>query len=256
MKILITGNRGFIGQNMTLALAEHEITTYEWKDSAPIVRDLDWVIHLGAISSTTEQHVEKVLLQNYDFSKWLLNECNTYKVNFQYASSASIYGLHQVFTEDSLVNPLSPYAWSKYLFERYVQENQWTNIVVQGFRYFNVYGPYEDHKGTQASPHHQFDKQARETGTITLFEGSDTFFRDFVPVTTLIDVHKAFFNVNESGIFNIGTGKVKSFKDIADVIAKKYNATIKYIPMPENIKYQYQTYTKANLTKLNKYYKP
>jgi ADP-L-glycero-D-manno-heptose 6-epimerase len=126
--------------------------------------------------------------------------------------------------------------------------------VVQGFRYFNVYGPNEDHKGDQASPYHKFEKQAKELGIIKLFENSNNYYRDFVHVDNLIDVHKKFLNVKESGIWNIGTGKPKSFQQVAEEIAEKYKAKIEYIPMPDTVKNQYQTYTCANLDKLRKHY--
>ena len=127
-------------------------------------------------------------------------------------------------------------------------------IRVQGFRYFNVYGPHEDHKD-QPSPFTRFDKQAKETGIIELFEGSDKFVRDFVPVETVVKVHKKFFDVVESGVWNLGTGTVMSFATIAKIIARKYDAVIKYIPMPESIAKQYQRYTRADVTKLKKHYK-
>lgn len=254
MKILVTGHKGFIGQNMLRALSEHAVTTYEWGEPKPTVIGLDWVIHLGAISSTTETDVDKVMRQNYDFSRWLLLECAYHEVNLQYASSASVYGLNLDFSEDAPVNPMSPYAWSKYLFDRYVTAHTWSGIQVQGFRYFNVYGPHEDHKGKQASPQHQFTKQAQETGVIKLFENSHNYRRDFVPVETVVDVHKTFFNVAESGIWNVGTGQPKSFDQVGRQIADQYDADITYIPMPPAIKNQYQTYTCADITKLKVHY--
>lgn len=257
MKILITGSKGFIGQNMVLALKdEHDVHTFDWGDTYPILKGFDWVIHLGAISSTTETNVEKVMIQNYDFSRWLLRQCNFWNVNFQYASSASVYGLVSDFKETSRLSPQSPYAWSKYLFDRHVATMDWGKLRVQGFRYFNVYGPYEDHKGDQASPYHKFTKQAIETGVIKIFEGSENFKRDFVPVETVVNVHKRFFTVHESGLWNVGTGVAKSFKELAEEIAQKYNATIEYIPMPDNIAKQYQKYTCADLTKLRNYFTP
>lgn len=257
MKILITGYKGFIGQNMLAALSnEHNISTYEWGEPFPAIKNLDWVIHLGAISSTTETDVSKVMRQNYDFSRKLLNFCLYWEVNLQYASSASVYGLNREFKEDSPLSPQSPYAWSKYIFDRYALEQKPDTLVVQGFRYFNVYGPGEDHKRDQASPYHKFTKQAQETGVIKLFEGSENYYRDFVPVETVIDVHKTFFDVRESGIWNVGTGIAKSFQQVAEEIANKYNARIEYIPMPENIKRQYQSYTQADVTKLRKHYQP
>jgi ADP-L-glycero-D-manno-heptose 6-epimerase len=251
MKILITGYKGFIGQNMTDALKnKHQLSFYDWGDDPPELEGLDWVIHLGAVTSTTETDVEKVMRQNHDFSCVMLMACQLNGVNLQYASSASVYGITSNFNEDAPVSPQSPYAWSKYLFDRHVKINRFDKIIVQGFRYFNVYGPHEDHKGDQASPYHKFEKQAKETGVIKLFEGSENYKRDFVPVETVVDVHEKFLNVKESGVWNVGTGKAKSFTEVAKEIANKHNARIEYIPMPENISKQYQAYTCADLTKL------
>jgi len=255
MKILITGYKGFIGQNMVNALrADHELSVYEWGDPVPDFNGLDWVIHLGAISSTTETDVEKVMKQNHDFSCLILLACLEHGVNLQYASSASVYGLTSDFNEISPLHPMSPYAWSKYLFDRHVDSQNFTSIRVQGFRYFNVYGPYEDHKGDQASPHHKFEKQAKETGVIKLFEGSENYLRDFVHVDTVVDVHEKFFHVEESGIWNVGTGHATSFESVARAIAERYRARVEYIPMPDNVKSQYQKYTCADVTKLRRHY--
>jgi len=255
MKILITGHRGFIGKNLVEYLKDHELSFYEPGDALPSVDGLDWVIHLGALTSTTETNVELVLENNYDFSRWLVNECLKYNVNFQYSSSASVYGQNKDFNENSPVNPQSPYAWSKYLFDRYITHTagNWP-IKVQGFRYFNVYGPHEDHKGNQASPYHKFEKQAKDTGVIKLFKGSDKFSRDFVPVETVCKIHKHFLGVSETGIWNIGTGQATSFENVARMIADKYNAHIEYIPMPENLKHQYQEFTCADVGLLRKHY--
>lgn len=256
MKILITGNKGFIGQNMYHAFnGIHDIMTYDWGDPIPNFKDRDLVIHLGAITSTTETDVDKVLDQNYDFSRWLINACQEFKIDFQYASSASVYGKGSEFKEDSPLDPRTPYAWSKLLFERYVEKmkDRWT-IKVQGFRYFNVYGPYEDHKGDQASPYHKFDQQAVETGVIKLFKGSENFKRDFIHVDEIIDIHRIFMDVDESGVWNAGTGKVKSFFDVAREISHKRNAKIQQIPMPDSLKHSYQEYTCADVTELRKHY--
>lgn len=252
MKILITGYKGFIGQNMVNALVDHELTLHEWGDKFPEVKGHDWVIHLGAISSTTETDVEKVMTQNYDFSKRLIYSCLTHCVNLQYSSSASVYGLNTDFREDAPLNPMSPYAWSKYLFDRFVQSHNWDGIHVQGFRYFNVYGPHENHKGNQASPYYKFEKQAKDTGVIKLFEGSADYLRDFVTVETIVNTHKKFFNVEETGVWNIGSGRATSFESVARMIADKYDARIEYIPMPQEVKNQYQKYTCADLTKLER----
>ena len=254
MKILITGYKGFIGQNMVKALADHELSFYEPGESLPQVAGLDWVVHLGAITSTTETNVELIMRHNYDFSRWIANECKTHGVNLQYSSSASVYGLNRNFNESAPLSPLNPYAYSKFLFDRYVANmvGPWP-ILVQGFRYFNVYGPHEDHKGDQASPFHKFEKQAMETGVVKLFEGSENYMRDFVHVDRVCDVHRRFLKIQETGIWNVGTGKPISFKMVAKIQSLKHNATIEYIPMPENLKNQYQTYTCADLELLKRY---
>lgn len=259
MKILVTGHRGFIGQNLVekfTNIGTDELGFFEWGDPLPVVSNYDWVVHLGAISSTTESDVEKVMVQNYDFSKWLLRECVGAGVNLQYSSSASVYGLGTEFSEDSPVDPRSPYAWSKYLFDRTVlaQLRHGTgNPIIQGFRYFNVYGPHEEHKGNQASPHHKFTEQAKNNGVIKLFVNSDNYLRDFVPVEMVVDVHRRFLTVTESGIFNVGTGAATSFAEVARGIAERYGAKIEHIPMPEALKSQYQAYTKADVSKLVKH---
>lgn len=247
MNILVTGDRGFIGYNMVERLKNkgHNITTFEWGEKLPTIEGLDWVVHLGAISSTTETDIEKIMLQNVDFSIWIINECEKYKVNIQYASSASVYGFGTEFTETSSVDPRTPYAWSKYLFERYVRNGDWS-IIHHGFRYFNVFGPHEEHKGNQASPYCQFQQQAQDNGVIRVFENSENYHRDFIHVYDVLDFHEKFFDVKESGIWNVGTGTTKSFLDVAN----QFEKPLHLIPMPENLKNSYQTYTCANLTKV------
>lgn len=257
MKILVTGNRGFIGQNLVryFQARGHELSTFEWGETLPEIKGLDWVIHLGAISSTTERNVDLVMTQNYDFSRRLLDLCQQHEVNFQYSSSASVYGLNKDFKETSPVDPRSPYAWSKYLFDRHVTEllsQSNSKIRIQGFRYFNVYGPGEDHKRDQASPFYKFRQQAMKSGVIQLFYGSHHYFRDFVPVERVVELHHEFLDVQESGIWNIGTGQVRSFLNVAEEIAKEHSAVIKYVDMPEAIRLQYQYYTCADLTKLSR----
>ena len=252
MKILITGHKGFIGQNMMSYLeSKHEVAGYEFNpEQLPLVKDYDWVIHLGAISSTTETDVDKVILHNYEFTKWLYNQCNAYKVNMQYASSASVYGNTTHFTESGPSDPKSPYSWSKYLFDRWVWQQD-HKVCVQGFRYFNVYGPLEDHKGNQASPVTKFTKQAKDTGQVTLFFGSDNFKRDFVFIGDVCEAHKQLMENKKAGLYNIGTGTATSFEEVGELIATKNNAEIKYVEMPDNLKGQYQEYTCADTTALN-----
>ena len=235
MNILLTGHKGFIGSHMLTALekAEHNLSTYEWGEGpVPSGMEQEWVIHMGAISSTTERDVDKVLRQNFDFSRQLYDVCKTFGVNFQYSSSASVYGLVSTFKEDAPVDPRTPYAWSKYLFERYVRDHP-TGAVVQGFRYFNEYGPEgEEHKGNQASPFMQFKRQAETQGKIQVFEGSEHYLSDFIHVSKVVDTHLDFLYNTNSGLWNLGTGKTMSYIDVA----KSFNVPIETIPMQEILK--------------------
>lgn len=256
MKILVTGHKGFIGSNIALYLMSkgHDVEGWEYiPNVVPSTEGYDWCIHTGAISSTTYTDVDQILEQNFEFSVRLAQVCENFGTNLQYASSASVYGPTDHFTEDGPLLPQSPYAWSKYLFDRFI--NQFIdefNIRIQGFRYFNVYGKFgEDHKGNMASPYTKFIKQAKENGFITLFENSEKYKRDFVCVEDICRLHEKMFDVDTSGIFNVGTGVPASFQSVGSAIASKYNAEIRYIKMPENLKGQYQEYTCANLNKLN-----
>ena len=249
MKILLTGYKGFIGSHMFRALEAHghHVAVYDWGEILPSVMEQDWVIHMGAISSTTERNIEKVMQQNVDFTQQLYQACHTFGVNFQYASSASVYGLVSTFREDAELDPRTPYAWSKYLTERYIQRHP-MGPRAQIFRYFNVYGPEgEEHKGSQASPYAQFKRQAKETGRIQVFEGSDRFLRDFVPVSKIVDTHLKFLTVKESGIWNVGTGQPRSFM----AVAEEFGVPITTVPMPDILKDSYQKYTCADMTRYN-----
>jgi ADP-L-glycero-D-manno-heptose 6-epimerase len=255
MRILVTGHKGFIGSNLANHLQSqgHEVEGWDYiPNTIPDPSGYDWVIHEGAISSTTETNVDLIMEQNLEHSLRLLQTCDMMGVNFQYASSASVYGPTTHFTEFGPLQPQSPYAWSKYLFDRFVSQNiGHFQVLVQGFRYFNVYGRNgESHKGNMASPYTKFTKQAQETGVVTLFENSANYKRDFICVEDVCKVHEKMLDVDRSGIWNVGTGTATSFETIGGAIAKKYNAEIEYIPMPENLKGQYQEYTCADTKQL------
>ena len=257
MKILLTGYKGFIGSNMYKHLLEqgHKVHGVEMNEVIPPVFKFDRIMHIGAISATTETNVEKIMKYNYNYSVDLFERANYWGIPFQFSSSASVYGLKtEFFKEDSPVDPKTPYAWSKYMFENYIK-NKITKSNVQMFRYFNVYGPNEEHKGTQASPYCQFTQQAKNTGKIRLFENSEKYYRDFIHVDELIDIQTKFMHINTSGVFNVGTGKTKSFQMVGEEIAKEYNADIEYIPMPKNLKHSYQEYTCADMTKTQNIFK-
>jgi ADP-L-glycero-D-manno-heptose 6-epimerase len=256
MKVLITGHKGFIGKNFihTVSNLGWDYTAFDILDSPGTrpkelkVSKYDWVIHLGAISSTTETDLSKLMDLNVSWTIELFEECVNHNTNMQWASSASVYGKRREEQGPFMVTdkcaPANLYAISKYLIEFYIA-NRNASITCQGFRYFNVYGPNEDHKGTQASPYHQFSKQAKQTGVIKVFEGSDRFKRDFISVSDLISIQLDSLIGKSSGIYNIGTGKPKSFLEVAEEVSKKYNAKIEIIPFPEHLKTHYQTYTCA-----------
>ena len=255
MKILMTGDEGFIGQNMKSYLESkgHEIQGFTWNDSKggfPDVRGFDLVIHLGAITSTTESNVDKLMDHNYDFSYKLLLACCENKVDLQYASSASVYGnAHSKtpFRENDTLYPTNPYAWSKYLFDRLVLKSMdKLPIKVQGFRYFNVMGPKDDHKGEMAS----LPTKWKNFNYVKIFEDSKDIFRDFIHVDDVCRIHELFFDVKESDIVNVGTGVPRSFYEIAEAMDKE---EIIEIPMPDNLKNQYQWFTMSDNTKLESY---
>jgi ADP-L-glycero-D-manno-heptose 6-epimerase len=248
-RLLITGSRGFIGSHaMRYFSRMHDVIGYDYDaNHFPETQGFDWVMHFGAISSTNERDVEKVLTQNLDFSIRLFDACRTSGTNLQFSSSASIYGRTDHFREDGPVDPQSVYAWSKYLFERHVRGFE-HDIIVQCFRYFNVYGSGEDHK-TQPSPHSLFRRQSE----ISVFRGDDgrVAQRDFVPVENIIQTQERFLDIPESGVWNIGTGQPQTFREVADKISKETGARIDEKPLPEELSRQYQWYTCADLTKLN-----
>jgi ADP-L-glycero-D-manno-heptose 6-epimerase len=132
MNIILTGYKGFIGSNLRESLynAGHQIRLYEIDDPTPTVEGFDWVIHVGGLSSTTERDVDRVLKYNTDYTIELFDRCVKSNVNFQYASSASVYGLVSDFGEASPVDPRNPYAWSKYLAERYIINNTPDTMVL------------------------------------------------------------------------------------------------------------------------------
>jgi len=251
MKVLVTGAKGFIGQNMIKYLYKNtdwKVEPFDLGDDPSKALDKDWVIHLGANSSTAERNVDLMLTQNYDYTARLLDLCKNNGINIQYSSSAGIYGMNAVFREDVPASPGTPYAWSKYLVERHHVNHQGSNIV-QGFRYFNVYGDHEDHKIGQASPITEFRNQLKTNGRIILFAGSHNFKRDFICVTDVCRVHVEFIqSVKSSGIFNLGTGKTYSFQQVADLISDKQE----YKPFPEHMKNVYQQYTCSDNTLLEK----
>lgn len=241
--IILTGYKGFIGRNfldkfndivikIDKELIEWLVTDFkEW-------HKVDLVLHQGAISSTIETDINKIHHYNVDLTLKLFEKCIEYGIPVKYASSASVYGNLQ-----GVYNPLNYYAISKLQIDYWVQDNISEFSLIQGFRYFNVYGNGEDDKGDQASPVSKFTRQIKETGKLNLFEGSDKFLRDFVCVDDVVDI--VLNNQKGSGVYDLGTSDPVSFQHVAECVAKKYNGDINYIPFPDHLIGKYQDYTRA-----------
>lgn len=257
MKVLVTGHKGFIGSYIANYLTEkgHEVEGFEWVEHVvPDVSAYDWVIHCGAISDTTERDIDKVWAHNYEFTLRLMQVCENYNTNIQLVSTSAVYGNNTSFKETDPVYLQTPYAWSKFLIDKFLKENGYENfgMLVQNFRYFNVYGPGEGHKGDQMSLVSKFQQQAAHNGVIKLFEGSDKYQRDCVSVHDVAVVHEKMMHETDAcGLYNLGTGKTNNVEEVAKIIAKKYDAKIEYIPMPTHLKSQYQEYTCADNAKLH-----
>ena len=253
--IILTGSKGFIGQNFLKYLIEHsdeKIMTVGERDAWDWITFFkDWdkvslILHQGAISSTTETDIDKLHAMNVWYSIELFEKAIQYQIPVKFASSASVYGNQQ-----GIVNPLNYYAITKLQMDYYIQDHISEFSSIQSFRYFNVYGDGENHKGDQASPVHKFTKQIQETGKLKLFEGSDKFLRDFVWVGDIVET--VLNNDNPSGIYDLGTSNPVSFQEVGELVAEKYNGTIEYIPFPEHLKGKYQTYTCAQKEWNNKF---
>ena len=245
--IILTGSKGFIGQNFLKKLKGKEVIEVEKDNCQDFCKNFtEWskvklIIHQGAISSTTCTDLELLINTNVAFTEWLFKQAIKYKIPVKYASSASVYGR----LANGIINPLNYYAITKVITDYWVQDHMDEFELVQGFRYFNVYGEGEDHKGNQASPVQTFTEQVKETGKLKLFEGSDRFERDFICVDDVVDV--VLYNNKPSGIYDLGTSNPISFQEVANLIATKYNGEIEYIPFPDHLKGKYQSYTCAHM---------
>jgi len=286
--IVVTGAAGFIGSNIVKALnqrghsdvlavddlsdgkkmfnlADCEIMDYVDKDQfinaiseGDFDGKIDVIFHEGACSATTEWDGRFMMENNFEYSKKLLHYCLKNKTQFIYASSASVYGGSREFVESHEVEkPLNVYAYSKFLFDQYVRRIGNTASQVAGLRYFNVYGPREQHKGGMASVAFHFNNQINETGICRLFEGHDGYEnggqqRDFIFVDDTVKVNLWLWdNPGISDIFNCGTGRCQSFNDVANAVINYHQkGQIEYIPFPDALKGAYQSYTQADISKL------
>lgn len=287
--IIVTGGAGMIGSNIIKALNEQgindilvvdnlkngkkfknlvdlDIADYMDRDdflvqimSGENFGPIDAVFHEGACSATTEWDGKYMMLNNYEYSKELLHYCLEREIPFLYASSAATYGETTVFKEEKeYEGALNVYGYSKQQFDNYVRK-VWEDAAahgetlpqVTGFRYFNVYGPREDHKGSMASVAFHLNNQMNAGENPKLFEGSEQFIRDFVYVGDVAAVNLWFLENGVSGIFNLGTGNAESFEEVAKaVIAFHGKGEIETIPFPEHLKGAYQEYTQADMSNL------
>lgn len=220
---------------------------------------IEAIFHEGACSATTEWDGKYMMLNNYEYSKELLHYCLEREIPFLYASSAATYGDTDTFIEaPKYEGALNVYGYSKQQFDNYVRR-LWQDAEsageklsqVTGFRYFNVYGPRETHKGSMASVAFHLNNQMNAGENPKLFEGSEHFRRDFVYVGDVCKVNLWFFDHGISGIFNCGTGQAESFEEVAKAVINFHgHGKIETIPFPEHLKGAYQEYTQADLTKL------
>jgi ADP-L-glycero-D-manno-heptose 6-epimerase len=304
MYYIVTGACGFIGANIVKALNDRGIneiiavdnlkkadkfknlTDCEIADYLDKEEFLDLVeggqfdgaveaiFHEGACSDTMETDGRYMMANNYRYSTVLLDFCLDQEVAYLYASSASVYGGGRIFSESrEHEGPLNVYGYSKFLFDQVVRRRlREANSQVVGFRYFNVYGPREQHKGRMASVAFHHFNQYRAEGKVKLFEGCDGYgngeqSRDFVYVDDVVKVNMFFLDhPDKSGIFNLGTGRAQPFNDVAVATVNACRALegkpalslaemvgqslVEYIPFPEALKGKYQSFTQADVARL------
>ena len=288
--IVVTGSNGFIGSNLIKGLNEigyKDIIAVDDQDDPELKENIahcdvqDFlnisefinlirnneidgtkiraIFHQGACSNTMEWDADFLYSNNLLYSKELLNFSKKTKTPLIYASSASVYGAGKIFKESvEYEDPINLYAYSKFKFDQLVrQELIKSETQIVGLRYFNVYGPQEQHKGTMASVAFHLHNQLKDNEEIKLFEGSEGYDdgeqrRDFIYVEDVVKVNLWFLkNQKVSGIFNVGTGKSQTFNEVAhSVINWNKRGKVSYVPFPEKLKGVYQSYTQANISKL------
>lgn len=287
--IIVTGGAGMIGSNIVKSLNDKgfndilvvdnlkdgkkfknlvdlDITDYMDKEdfitqimAGDDFGSIDAIFHEGACSATTEWDGKYMMMNNYEYSKEVLHFCIEREIPFLYASSAATYGETDTFIEErEYEGALNVYGYSKQQFDNYVRR-LWADAEahgetvsqITGFRYFNVYGPREQHKGSMASVAFHLNNQMNAGDNPKLFEGSDEFKRDFVYVGDVAAVNLWFLENGVSGIYNCGTGRAEPFRAVADAVIKHHGkGEMETIPFPDHLKGAYQEFTQADLTKL------
>ncbi len=292
--ILVTGGFGFIGSNLVKFLKEkrhNEIVIcdknefprfFDYKGISVIEpenifrflnqnkKNITAIVHLGAITDTTERDVDLILKNNYFFSLDLWSFSKQHNIKFIYASSAATYGNGSLGFNDALqlndlskLKPLNPYGWSKHLYDikitrEYLNKNQFPECWA-GLKFFNVYGPYEDYKGTQSSVAHQMINNIKSGLPINLFRshndkyGDGEQMRDFIYVEDCVNVIDWILNQKKfNGLYNVGSGVARKFIELATSVCASIGVdlNIKWIDTPSNVRAQYQYFTEANMGKL------
>jgi ADP-L-glycero-D-manno-heptose 6-epimerase len=300
MYIVVTGAAGFVGSNLNARgedriiavdnlaradkvanLADCDIADYIDKDAflarladGDFEDELDAVLHQGACSDTMETDGRYMMRNNYQYSVDLLRYCQDNDVRLLYASSASVYGGSATFSESRAhERPLNVYGYSKFLFDQLVRRVLPERTAqIAGFRYFNVYGPREAHKGRMASVAYHFFHQYRATGKVKVFAGSGGYGdgeqrRDFVAVDDVVKVNLDFLDhPQRSGIFNLGTGRAETFNAVAAATVNAIRGAagqppltladlvragaLEYVPFPPQLLGKYQSYTQADPAQL------
>lgn len=289
--IVVTGGAGFIGSNIVKGLNDQgrddilvvdnltnmvkfkniqclKVQDYlDKNDFIARVRDgqfahtpIDVIFHEGACSDTMEYNGKYMMENNFEYTKTLFHFATDRKIPFLYASSASTYGSGQKgFREDPVCEEaLNVYAFSKLFFDNYARRYfPQLESQVAGFRYFNVFGPQENHKGKMASMVRQMFLQWKDTGKVKLFDAYDGYGageqkRDFIYVKDVVKVLFYFWQHPElKGIYNLGTGHAHTFNDMAHALLEFFGSgELEYVPFPEVLKGKYQSYTQADTTKL------
>jgi ADP-L-glycero-D-manno-heptose 6-epimerase len=228
---------------------------------------VDTLYHMGACTSTTENDMDYLTKNNYEYSKTLGEWCLRNNIRYIYASSAATYGAGELGFDDDeklipKLKPLNKYGLSKQMFDMWVLENNLQSKFA-GLKYFNVFGPNENHKDDMRSMVNKAYSQINNTGKLKLFKSESKEYqdgeqkRDFIYVKDAVEM-TIFFDVtnpvgkSKTGIYNIGSGRASSWNELAYAIFKAMNKEpkIEYVDMPDNLKEQYQYYSKANLSKL------